>query len=80
MPKINRYLLKKRKEIHMDMKDRGDIETYNNIVDTIETILTEYKMAEPSCQLDIDKSIEISVVLYNFLNRGRNRYVQNVYS
>jgi len=77
--KINRYLLKNLKEIHMDIKDRGNIETYNNIVDTIETILGEYKMAEPSCQLDIDKSIEISIVLYNFLNKGRKRNPQNAY-
>ena len=77
--KINKYLLKKRKEIHMDIKDRGNIETYNNMVDTIETILGEYKMAEPSCQLDIDKSIEISIVLYNFLNKGRKRNPQNAY-
>jgi len=77
--KINKYLLKKRKEIHMDIKDRGNIETYNNMVDTIETILSEYKMAEPSCQLDIDKSIEINIVLYNFLNKGRKRNPQNAY-
>ena len=77
--KINRYLLKKRKDIHMEIKDRGTVETYKNIVDTIETILAEYKMAEPSCQLDIDKSIEISIVLYNFLNKGRKRTPENVY-
>ena len=78
--KINRYLLKKRNEIHIDIKDRGNIETCNNIVHTIETILSEYKMAEPSCQLDINKSIEISIVLYNFLDKGRQRYAQTVYS
>lgn len=70
--KINRYLLKTRKNMRLDIRDRGTVDTCRNMIEIIEAILKEYRAAAPSCQLDIDKSVEISILLYQFFHHDRN--------